>query len=417
MDGWSPLSRHEESRRLLLDLYREALNRVEGRAAVAQALRRHALEPPVHAIALGKAGAAMMAGALLGLGEGIVRGLVLTRHGHGAPLPPRIECLEGGHPIPDASSLAAGRRLLMFIEEIPPDARVLFLLSGGASAIAEALPEGVDLEALGRISGWLLASGHDIGQMNRVRKGLSLIKGGRLAQRLAGRATLNLIISDVPGDDPKVIGSGPLIPHAASDLIPPELPAWAQPLIGRAPAPPPVDAPFFSAIRTEIIASNADARHAVAQAAKARGMPVRAVPEPAFEGDAVALGRAFVRRLRQGPPGLYVWGGESTSRLPPEPGRGGRCQSMALAAAMELEGEDNLLFLAAGTDGSDGPTEDAGAVVDGGTVARGRKEGLDPSDHLHRADAGTFLEASGDLVQTGPTGTNVMDLVIALRMA
>jgi hydroxypyruvate reductase len=331
--------------------------------------------------------------------------------------------LEAGHPLPDETSLAAGEQLEAFVARIPARAQVLVLLSGGGSALLERLPPGMGLADLRRLNEWLLASGLDIHAMNAIRKRLSLVKGGRLAKHLAPRPVLCLAISDVRGDDPRSIASGPLTPEPAMSrieapaAIPDEgrLPEFVRGLLAKAPPLPAPDDPCFQGVRYEIIARNEDAKRAAAEAARARGY--RVVVESAFiEGEAVGAGERLAHTLLDSAPGvLHVWGGETTVVLPPRPGRGGRCQALALAAARALRGRENTYLLAAGTDGSDGPTEDAGALVDGASVARGEREGLDAAGALAAADAGTFLEAGGDLIQTGATGTNVMDLMLGLR--
>jgi hydroxypyruvate reductase len=261
------------------------------------------------------------------------------------------------------------------------------------------------------LSRWLLASGLDIDAMNRVRQAVSLIKGGRLLRFLAGRPTSCLLISDVPGDDPAVIGSGPLVPRPDHEL-PPGLPDWVMAWVERAD-----DRQRGAGVLPElaVVARLEDAKQAAAEAARAQGFEVTVHPG-LIDGEPEAVADRAVAELTRAAPGVQIWGGETTPRLPDEPGRGGRNQHLALAAAVGLAGRDDAWLLAAGTDGTDGPTEDAGALVDGGTVDRGRLEGLDPQDCLRRADAGRFLEASGDLLRTGPTGTNVMDLIIGLRL-
>lgn len=359
----------------------------------------------------------MAQGAHDALGRQVVDGLVITKHGHDARLP--WPCLTAAHPYPDAGSVRAGEALLAFIDRMPRNAQVLVLLAGGASALVERLPEGVTLEQWQAVNDWLLATGLDIHACNYVRKRLSLIKGGRLAQRLAPRRVLGLIISDVPGNDPAVIGSGPLTADAGASAAPPlaleAAPAFVRDLLGRAPSAPSADDPAFAAVEIRIIATLEDAKQAAAEAARGRGHRVRLEPE-FVGGDAIAAGERLGRALAGVAPGtLCVWGGETHVTLPARPGRGGRCQSLALAAACALQGKEDLFLLAAGTDGTDGPGEDAGALVDGGTVGRGQAQGLDPRRSLATADAGTFLAAAGDLVRTGPTGTNVMDLMLGLR--
>lgn len=401
-------------RRLLLELFQAGLAAVHGRTRVRDDLRRHPIPGPLHVIAIGKAAGAMALGAHDAAGADIRSGLVITKRGHGEPLPWPV--LEAGHPMPDNASLAAGAALLQFVAALPRDARVLVLLSGGASALVESLPGDATLEDLRALSAWLLASGRDIAACNRVRKRLSRIKGGRLAAHLAPRTVTCLAISDVPGDDPRFIGSGPLTADttAASEPIDDAPPRLRALLAASASLPPPDDA-CFAPIDYRVIASLKDAMRAVAIAAEARGIVARVVPT-FVAGEAERTGAALAHELLESrAPGLIVWGGETTVTLPPNPGRGGRNQALALAAALALDGHADIFLLAAGSDGTDGPTEDAGALVDGETIARGNAEGFDAALCLRRADAGTFLEASGDLLQTGPTGTNVMDLILGLR--
>jgi glycerate 2-kinase len=248
-----------------------------------------------------------------------------------------------------------------------------------------------------------------------VRKGLSRIKGGGLLPRLEGRQVTALAISDVPGDPPGAIGSGLLVPapdlmqQIASlplpDWLSTQLKAGLAPRVefnGRAPA-------------LQIVANLASAKQAAAERARQLGYAVT-LHAAFLEGDAAHAGDRLALALREGEPGISIWGGETTVQLPPEPGQGGRNQHLALAAAMRLQGAEGCYLLAAGTDGSDGPTQDAGALVDAGSIQRARQEGFDAAASLAAADAGRLLEASGDLVTTGPTGTNVMDLVIGLKV-
>lgn len=366
-------------------------------------------------IAIGKAACAMAQGAHEELGTNIVDALVVTKYGYAATLPWPV--LEAGHPLPDDQSLAAGQKLIEFAAAIPPEATVMVLLSGGASALVEVLPKGMALAQLRALNDWLLASGLDIVAMNRLRKQCSRIKGGRLAAWLAPRPVLCLAISDVPGDDLSAIGSGPLVadsvPAALSGTT--GLPSIVVEALRSCPPAPAADDVCFLNVQIEIVARLDDAKQAAAQAARQLGY--RAVVHAEFiAGDTLAAGSRLARELLAAPAGeLQIWGGETTIQLPPQPGRGGRNQSLALAAALDLGGQEHAWFLSAGTDGSDGPTADAGALVDGGTMARGEQEGMGARTALAAADAGRFLEASGDLIQTGPTGTNVMDLMLGLR--
>ena len=399
----------------VLHIAQAALAAVQGQTRVAEFLRATPSPEAVQLIAIGKAAASMAAGACDALGEKVVRGLIVTKTGHGDAMlerRPGFQCLEAGHPQPDARSLTAGAALLAFIAEAPATAPLLFLISGGASSLVEVLPDSITLDDLQRANTWLLGSGLDIAAMNTVRKALSAIKGGRLLAHLQGRPAQVLLISDVRGNDPAVIGSGLL---AADIGAPPleelALPLWLAQLCRQTPshryAVP-------ANVEMHVIARLADAKRAAAREAMALGYSV-VVHDAFIDGAANTAGQRLAQSLVHASPGVHIWGGETTVLLPPQPGRGGRNQSLALAAALALQGHEGVVLLALGSDGSDGPTEDAGALVDGGTVACGELAGLDARHCLASADAGSFLEQSGDLVHTGPTGTNVMDLMIGLK--
>lgn len=401
-----------DPRQLLLQVFSEAVHAVNGAESVRRWLAAQPLPGPVYVLAMGKAACAMARGAHEALGTSIQDLLVVTKRGNAEPLPWPV--MEAGHPLPDDASLAAGEQLDAFVGRIPETATVLVLLSGGASALIEQLPAGMTLADLQRVNEWLLGSGLDIHAMNAVRKRLSRIKGGRLAQRLWPRPVICLAISDVPGDDPRAIGSGPLTPDPAP-LDAARLPEFLRPWLMASPPLPASDDPAFSHVRYAIVARNGDACRAAGRAAEARGY--QAVIHPDWiRGDAAATGVQIARELLRAPAGVvHIWGGETTVHLPAAPGRGGRCQTLALAAAREIAGQERLWLLAAGTDGTDGPGEDAGALIDGTTIARAAVHDFDAARSLAAADAGALLEASGDLIQTGATGTNVMDLVLGLR--
>jgi len=397
------------SRDLLLSWFASALDAVDGRQCVKSAVARRSFQAPVSLIAIGKAAAAMAQGALDVLGGRIEAGFVVTKRGHEGPLPWPV--LTAGHPVPDQASLDAGNALLVFIDRLPKENEVLFLLSGGASSLVEVLGSGPGLVQLRQLNEWILGSGTDIVIANELRKRVSMIKAGRLAKKLAPHTVICLTISDVPGNNPHSIGSGPLV--RPGDFVPSEtLPAWVLELIERTPAA--VSSADFDHVQTEVIATVEDARLAAAKAARSDSYEVT-LHETLLAGNALLVGPHLAGVMKTLRPGqVNVWGGETTVLLPPEPGRGGRCQSLALAAAIALEGTSGQYLLAVGTDGGDGPGDDAGALVDNHTVQRGRAAGFDAAQALELADAGSFLEASGDLITTGPTGTNVMDLVIGL---
>lgn len=378
---------------LLLELLHAGLQRVEGRRCVREALLAGPPAPPgapVWAAAVGKAACSMALGAADALGRSLERLLVITKGGHLAPellSLPAVEVRESAHPVPDERSLAAGRRLLEWVIDLPPAVSPLFLISGGASSLVEVLEPGATPGDLEQLSVRGLAQGLPIGELNAQRARLSRIKGGRLAAHLGGRAARALFISDVPGDDPAIIGSGLFGPVAGG----------------------------ADRIERQVVASVDRAMEGVALAALQRGLTV-ALVRPRFDGEATRLAARFTHELLIGDTQVRVWGGESTVRLPPNPGIGGRNQHLALAAARLIPEYPELLLLAAGTDGTDGPTEAAGGLVDADTCGRLALAGLDPGDCLSRADAGTALEAAGALLRTGPTGTNVADLVIGLKL-
>lgn len=385
------MSRADARRELLNDLLRAGLARVDGRRCVQEALSRPPGRPEgvVWVAAIGKAASAMALGAYAALGEALEALLLITKPGHVAPELrgcPAVEIHESGHPLPDERSLRAGQRLLEWLESLPPHVTPLFLISGGASALVEVPKAGVTLEEIARVSREGLAMELGISELNSRRARLSQIKGGRLAARLGGREGRALFLSDVPDDDPTVIGSGILAPAPGGDRI-----------------------------QRQVIASVDMAVEAVLEAAAERRLSARRAARR-FTGDAGRLAVQFTHELALGQVQVRVWGGESTVRLPAHPGRGGRNQHLALSAARLIAGYPDLMLLAAGTDGTDGTTDDAGAVVDADTCGRIALMGLDPDDCLRRADSGAALEAAGALLRTGPTGTNVADLVIGLKL-
>src|SRR6185312_1283009 len=367
------------------------LARVDGRRCVRNALAAAPLNRPVWVAAVGKAASSMLLGAHDALGTAVERALVITKDGHVLPqleAIPGIEILESAHPMPDERSLAAGARLLRWVDELPPHVDPLFLVSGGSSSLVEVLEPGTSYADLERLTAEGLAAGIAIGELNARRAQRSLIKGGRLTARLRGRVARAMYISDVPGDDPAVIGSGVLGPAAEGP----------------------------DNVERLVVASIDHAVEAVVVAAHERGLAA----EPAvrrFDGDVMRLAVRFSHELHLSTVDVRVWGGESTVLLPKHPGRGGRNQHLGLAVARLIAGHPDLLLLAAGTDGTDGATDDAGALVDAETCARLTLANVDTEAALRGADSGTALAVAGDLVHTGPTGTNVGDLVIGLKLS
>ncbi|MDD5394700.1 MAG: DUF4147 domain-containing protein [Thiothrix sp.] len=368
-------------RQTLLELYATGLAAVNGEQAVYHALQASGKRDPLHVIAIGKAAEAMFSGAWRYLHDKLASALLITKHGHVSTAfaaLDNVQVIESAHPVPDESSLQAGLALITYLQNLPEDEAYLFLISGGTSSLVEVLEEGWTLERLQETTQELLANGASIHEINTVRRSLSRIKGGKLWQYLGTCPVSCLLISDVPDDDPAVIGSGLLFPARPENFD------W------------------------QIVASNQQMLAAMGE---------NAVIMPDFlEGNVESAAQTCIEHLRNSDPGIYLWGAETTVQLPANPGRGGRNQHFALAAALQLRPDDNILLLAAGTDGTDGVTEDAGALVDNGTTQRGNYQNFDPVDCLQRADAGTFLDASGDLIHTGPTGTNVMDVIIGLKL-
>ncbi len=376
------------ARHLLLDLFDAALRAVNGRVRVAEFLHSDEL-PRVEVFAIGKAASAMARGALDALGGRVASALVVTKDGHvDSELlrDSRVTVLEAAHPLPDARSLAAGAALEQRVKALAGDVFPLFLVSGGSSSLVEVLREGATLEDLASLNASGLASGWDIATLNAARSKLSRVKGGGIALQLESRRALARFISDVPGDDVDVIGSGLLGHHRG------------QP----------------DQVERHVIANVERGVAAVIHAAADRGLTFEAGTRR-FDGDAGEVAARFVAALRDTPADGLVWGGESTVILPQRHGRGGRNTHLALAAARLLKPGEPFTILAAGTDGTDGPTEDAGAIVDGGSLERAELAGCDVERAFREFDSGMALECAEDLVHTGPTGTNVGDLLVGIR--
>ncbi|MBI3827406.1 MAG: glycerate kinase [Candidatus Rokubacteria bacterium] len=376
----------------------------------------------------GKASAAMAAAAEEALGDRIAIGFVVVKDGYRAPTR-RVEIAEAGHPVPDARGEAAASRLVALAAEARADDLVLLLVSGGGSALTPAPAPPVTLAEKQALTRGLLRAGATINELNAVRKHLSRFKGGQLARSAAPARVLTLALSDVIGDPLDVIASGPTAPDVstfgealgvlerrqvratAPASVVARLEAGAR---GEIPETPKPGDPVFQRVTNVVIGNNA----LVVDAAAARGRALGLAPAiltRQLEGEAREVARSFVTRAQQlAPGGCLVDGGETTVTVRGS-GRGGRCQEFALAAAMAMEGIDDLAVLAAGTDGTDGPTDAAGGIADGGTIGRGRARGLDPAASLADNDAFGFLHAAGDLVVTGPTHTNLLDVYIALR--
>ncbi len=370
----------------------------------------------------GKASAAM-AKAVEDHWSGPLSGIVVTRYGHGVPCK-TIEIVEAAHPVPDERGRDAAERILKLAATAGPDDLVLCLISGGGSALLALPAEGITLADKQAVNRALLASGADIGEMNAVRKHLSAIKGGRLAAAVWPARMVSLLISDVPGDDPSVIASGPTVadPSTYADartilarygITPPD--AVAARLHAAADETPKPGDERLSRAATTIVASPLASLEAAAEVARAAGVTPLILGD-ALEGEAREVGRvmagiASAVRLHGEPlkaPAVLLSGGETTVTVR-EKGKGGRNTEFLAGLAVALNGAPGTFALAGDTDGIDGSEDNAGAIVTPDTLARARKAGLDARASLAANDAWTFFSGLGDLVVTGPTLTNVND--------
>ena len=380
----------------------------------------------------GKAGAPMAQAVEEVLGERVAGGTVVVKEGHGAPTA-HVQLREAGHPVPTQAGLDAGAEVLALATGAGPDDLVICLLSGGGSALLESLPAPLTLADLQSTTALLLASGASINELNAVRKHLSLVKGGRLAQAVAPARLVTLVLSDVVGSPLDVIASGPTVAdsttwtdawdvverYALAARLPATVTAHLRAgLAGALPDTPKAGDPALVHAVTVIVGDNALAAEA-ARAAAARSGYNAAILTTFLEGEAremarvaVALGREVqVHDRPAATPACLILGGETTVTLGDNPGMGGRNQEMALAAALALDGMDGITVVALATDGSDGPTDAAGGVADGTTAARARALGYDPHTALRHHDAYPLLDATNALLHTGPTRTNVNDLL------
>ncbi len=437
----------ELMRRDALDIFKAGIKAVEAQAAVCNALvlegdlltvggRRYDLKEFKRVLVLGagKASAFMAAGAEQILGARIDQGLVCVKYGHGTKLE-KIRLMEAGHPIPDASGEAAARAILELATQAGPDDLVVFLLSGGGSALLPLAWEGIRLEDKQQAASLMLASGATIHQINTVRKHCSRIKGGRLAQAAAPAKLITLIISDVVGNDLDVIASGPTVADTSTFAdaleiigqlgLKAEMPAaiishLEAGLRRQVPETPKAESFDWRHVHNVIIADNLLAMEAARKKAQSLGYNTLLLSSR-IEGETRIVAQVHGAMVREvsatanpiDPPACLLSGGETTVTIRGE-GLGGRNMEFALAAAMDIAGCRDIVVLSGGTDGTDGPTDAAGAISDGLTTARANRIGFDAAEFLKRNDSYHFFETLNDLVITGPTHTNVMDLRIML---
>lgn len=410
-----------DPRQLLRDMFDAAV----AAALPSRCVPKHLPQPPegkTVVVGAGKAAAAMAA-AVEAHWTAPLEGLVVTRYRHGATCK-FIEVVEASHPVPDAAGREAAGRIIELVRGLGPGDLVLCLISGGGSALLALPAPGLSLEDKQSINRALLRSGANIGEMNCVRKHLSAIKGGRLAVAAYPARVVSLIISDVPGDDPSIIASGPTVPDETTSAdaleilkrygIEPSAAVLHHLQSELSETPKPGD-PRFANVTNVLVATPQDSLEAAAQVASNAGFTPLILSDQ-IEGEArdVALVHAAIAKqiARHGQPGpvpcALISGGETTVTVRGK-GRGGRNAEFLLSLALALNGQRGIAALAADTDGIDGSEDNAGAFIMPDSVARAAHHGIDPKAHLANNDAYTVFEGLGDLLVTGPTRTNVND--------
>ncbi|MBW2522898.1 MAG: glycerate kinase [Deltaproteobacteria bacterium] len=385
-------------------------------------------------VGAGKATARMCQAVEELLGDHLTEGVAIVKDGHRAPTQ-TIRLYEAAHPVPDGRGLEAARSMVELVDGADELTLVIALLSGGGSALLTLPADGLSLDDKRAVTDALLAAGADIGEINSVRKHLSAVKGGRLAARAEDATWLTLMLSDVIGDRPDVIASGPTVGDGSTfadacrvldrydlwgSLPPPVVEHLNRGVRGEVPETPKPDRALFARSSQRVVGSNRLALAACERAARAGGWHTT-VLSSTIEGETREVGRARGAMAREilataspvARPACVISGGETTVTLRSS-GRGGRNQELALSAALAFAGTDGVALLSAGTDGTDGPTDAAGAIAFGNTVRRARERGFEAERHLERHDAYPLFDAIGDLVRTGPTGTNVMDVHLLL---
>lgn len=387
-------------------------------------------------IGAGKASAPMAAAIEDLVGDRITRGIVNVKYEHLADLK-KVKLIEAGHPVPDENGEKGSQAILSLANDANKDDLVLCLMSGGGSALLPLAAEGLTLNDKQETIKVLLACGATIHEINAIRKHTSHIKGGRLARAAYPATLISLILSDVVGDDLDVIASGPTVPDSSTfvdcmkifkkynilnklpDTVVRHIEAGIS---GKVDETPKSGDPVFDNVNNVIVGSNFEAVAAAGKKAKSLGYNML-VLSSMIEGETkhVAHVHGAIAReiIKTGnpipPPACILSGGETTVTITGK-GLGGRCQEFALAAALDISGNENIVVLSAGTDGTDGPTDAAGAIVDSDSIANAEKMGLDPRQYLSNNDSYHFFKALGDLFITGPTNTNVMDLRITLTV-
>jgi glycerate 2-kinase len=382
----------------------------------------------------GKASASMASAIEEIFGDRITKGIIIAKYGHVLPLK-RIEVIEAGHPIPDQKGFEGTKKIQSLLRASGPGDLVIFLLSGGGSALLPLPVEGITLEEKQQVTQLLLDCGADIGEINTIRKHISQMKGGWLARWAYPSTVIGFILSDVVGDPLDVIGSGPTVPDPSTyedayeilkkfDLINKVAPSIQKHLFmgreGKVEETPKPGEPVFEKVYNMIIGSNIIALRSAEREASSLGLHTM-ILSSSIVGDTreaarfhSAIAKEVLSSAHPLPrPACVISGGETTVMIKGN-GLGGRNQEFALATALEVQGFEKIVLLSGGTDGTDGPTDAAGAIADHTTVERARAMGLNPKAHLENNDAYPFFQRLGDLLITGPTHTNVMDVRILL---
>jgi hydroxypyruvate reductase len=418
-----PRPHHEQIRRW----FDAAIEVVEPRRAVIDALDGLALldklEDRLVVISIGKAAGSMARGARDVLGDRIDRGIILTKYGHLAESVDGFDAYEASHPVPDQNGLAATRAILDVVDGLTERDLVLALISGGGSALLELPHEDISLEEMQSLTTQLMHAGAGIHDLNTVRKALSQVKGGGLRRAIGPARCVSLLLSDVLGNDPSVIASGPTVisssgPRDAQSVLDrfgllANLPESIRRTLDRETGGK--EDVAVTADKVSVIADNETFVREISRLAEADGLRVMRNPEP-YAGDAAALGRDLVEAARgaDADVDVIVRGGEATVEVTGN-GIGGRNTEMALSAALALDSQSGWVIASLASDGDDGNSGAAGAIADASTVGRARDEGIDPMNALRNNDSASVFRSTGGLVVTGPTGTNVNDVYIALR--
>ncbi len=385
----------------------------------------------VYVAGAGKAAAAMGVETENILGDRITGGVIVTKYNHGLPLQ-YISCLEAGHPVPDENGLKATHQLINLLQRATGKDLVIFLISGGASALLCDMPAAISFKSLQELNRLLIQGGAAIHEINTIRKHLSLIKGGQMLRYVNGAQVVALIMSDVPGDDLSVIASGPTVPDSSTfkdawmilekyclgDKLSTEILNWLHDgSAGKIPETPKPADQLFLRTQNYLVATNRMALDAAKEKAAELGY-TPLITNDQLQGEARDKAGEYVHELMQfngKRPACLLMGGETTVTIRGN-GKGGRNQEFALAALFAMKNfRENLpLILAAGTDGSDGPTDATGAFADESVIVKMQAKHIDPGEYLDNNDAFSFFSQTGGLIITGPTQTNVMDIVIGL---